>query len=295
MHWQRFTGLLLLLGAALLLTGCPQAPPPASPEPEVKIPLSQDASINLNFVGLAGQPDNTEDFKSRFDSDEFKLFPLRFPVNNFELYTPRITAQDKMRFAFIAAWGELKSDLYGIEATAGEMPTTSIPLREYALDITPKLVKPDDGMYSIVIRHSDGTQLATLELKGQGDDAKLKAASGEYRVKQAFRDTRLRISGYEIWRKGDGRDDFPLLGVQIIADGWGGGLGASARPGWAAYKKVFPEVDLRILPADWFHLKNIPDSCMRLKADGLQQAGKRYGVDPYASAGCGVRCYSCGS
>lgn len=279
----------------MVLAGCNKPQPAADlPEPEVQIPASQDASINLNFLGLEGQPNNTAEFMSRFDHDEFKLFPLRFPVNNMKLFTPQIAKTDQMRFAFYCAWGELRTERYGLQTTSGEQQSVLIPLREYQLEVTPRLLKADQGMYRVVIRDADGAALATIDLEGKADDAQLKPAKG-YNVKQVYRDTKLRIAGYELRRSGASSLEYPLLGLQVIAEGWDGRRDGSARPPWSDYLRVFPEVDLRVLPHDWFHSKNIQDSSKRLKASAMQQAGKRYGANVTEQGTDFIRCYSCGN
>ena len=270
------------------------APPPV-------IPISQETAINLSFVGLKDQPSNLEDFMGRFDQDEFKHFPLRYPVNNFAMYT-KVQPADEMHFAFMSIWGEYKADLYGLKSKPGDGGHVNIPVRDYSFKIAPKLLAADKGMYNITILNKDGAKVATLALKGKGDDAELKAASKQYVVKRVFRDTMLRISGFEIRRAGAKVDERPILGIQLIAEGWGDSrLQRGILPGWSKYKRVFPEVDMRVLPQDWFYGKDIPSSCMRLKATAFDQVGKRVGYpmgDPRADTGGwsgggggGGRCY----
>jgi hypothetical protein len=289
----------------LLLCACNSKPKPAAPA-AVIIPISQPVSVNLNFVGLKGQPDNTADFMSRFDQDEFKYFPLRYPVNNFAMYT-RVKPEDTMQFAFVSVWGQYKGELYGLQTKPSEKLTAEVELRNYRMHITPKLLKPDKGIYKVVLKHKDGTVIARLDIIEKGDYSELKADSKNIRVKRVFRDPLLKISGYEIWKSDAKHDDLPLLGLQVIAEGWGDSRWQQGLlPPWSKYKHVFPEVDLQVLPHEWFYGKTIQESCMRLRASAWDQAGKLLGLpgdnrDPVYSnggmarvsmGGASARCYS---
>jgi hypothetical protein len=295
-----------LLGVCILLglASCNDKPKTLAAAPPVVIPISQPISVNLNFVGLKGQPDNTANFMGRFDQDEFKHFPLRYPVNNFAMYT-KVKPADTMQFAFVSVWGEYKGELYGLQKKPEESSGTEIDINDYRLHITPRLLKPSKGMYKVVLKDKAGTVIARLDLEGKADAPKLKAGGKGFQVKRVFHDPLLRISGYEIWRAGANRDEKPLLGLQVIAEGWADSRWQQGLlPPWSKYERVFPEVDIQVLPHEWFYGKTIQDSCMRLKASAWEQAGKRLGFggdnrdsdfiqvgDSVGLGGASPRCY----
>jgi len=262
---QRFL-LVCVLALGLLAAGCP-APVKQEAAPAVdRTPLSQPVSINLNFLGVEGQPDPTAEYLSKIDPDELRLFPIRFPVTNMTQFTKIDPAKDKLRFAFAALWGNYKAETKVLTLEPGKRGSVEFKLADASLRIEPKLLKPDKGIYELTLTLESGEVVGHFKVQGWGEHVPVSGASKALKTKQVYSDKVRRITGYEVYKTDDAKRQ--QQGLIFMGEGWSTDNDYML-PKWAKAPRIFPEVDLQVYPEYWFTMRDIVNSCHTIKSEPL--------------------------